>query len=366
MMQFDFFTLRPEAFGLDLSDFSLKIAQLKKVGKSMKLVAFGEFPVSEGMIEEGEIKKEDEVASFIRSSFLRVQGSAMRTRNVIASLPEEKAFLQVIQLPKLKEEEISQAAMFEAEKYIPYSLETVYVDSQSVYPIKGYLDHSDVLLASLPRVVVDAYVSVLQKAGLKITALETESLALARALVQREISSMPLLLVDLGAARTSFMVFAGTSLRFTASIPISSNQLTEAVAKGFQVDFKTAEELKETHGVSHTMDGDGKKIFETLFPILKDLANKIQNYIDYYESHASHQHINSQETEIKKVILTGGGGNLKGLENFFSKELKKQTNIGNPWVNIMEFPMKTLPPFSLDESLRYSTVLGLALRGVRV
>lgn len=363
-MQFDILTLHPEAFGLDLSDFSLKIAKLKRTAKGIVLASFGEFPVPEGLMEQGEIKKEKELQTVIQNALQKVQGEKLQTKRVIASLPEEKAFLRVIQLPKLKPEEVAQAVVFQAENYIPYSLETVYLDSQVVHPLKNHLDHTDVLLASLSRTTVNAHLSLLQGAGLQVQALEIESLAQARALVHKESSLVPLLLVDLGATRTSFIVFAGTSLRFTASLPISSQEFTHAVARAMGVDADKAEELKRTHGLDSKEDPEGRQVLQALTPSLRQLVLQIKKYLDYYETHATHQHMTKEEKEIKKIILAGGGANLKGLPEFLAKELKAQTLQGNPWVNILQTPPKVLPPLSFEESLRYSTALGLALRGL--
>ena len=72
--------------------------------------------------------------------------------------PEEQAFLQVMQLPRMKEEEVGNAIRAQAENYIPYPVETVYLDSAVIPPFHNHIDHMDVLLASLPRETVDARV----------------------------------------------------------------------------------------------------------------------------------------------------------------------------------------------------------------
>ncbi len=365
-MLLDFLTLHPDAFGLDISDLSFKVAKLKKTAKGLKLSSFGEFDIPAGYIVQGEIKKEKELVSLIHSSLKNVHGEKLKTRNAVISLPEEKAFLQVIQLPRLEQEALSQAALFESENYIPYPLETVYVDSQVVAPMKNHLDHTDVLLASLPRDTVDSYVSLFKASGINTLAFDIESLAQARALISKEISQVPFLIMDMGGAETNFIVFAGTSVRFTASSPVSSHNLTENVAKALGCDIQKAEELKLLHGVADAQDPQGAKVRDALVPVLQGFAAEMKKYIEYYSSHASHQHTPSDEKDIKKVILCGGGANLKGLEGFLSQALRIQVVLGNPWVNIMKFPLKVLPPISLEESLKYSTVLGLALRGAQV
>ena len=64
-------------------------------------------------------------------------------------------------------------------------------------------------------------------------------------------------------------------------------------------------------------------------------------------------------------MLCGGGANLRGLPEFSTQALKVQVEVGNPWRNILSSDTKELPTISFQESLGYSTVLGLALRGVQ-
>ena len=61
-----FLTLHPSAFGLDISDFSLKIISLKKQRKGFAVASYGRFPIEKGIIEKGEIKKEKELATLIK------------------------------------------------------------------------------------------------------------------------------------------------------------------------------------------------------------------------------------------------------------------------------------------------------------
>lgn len=365
-MNLDFLTLHPEALGLDLSDLSLKIAKLKKTRTGFRLVSFGSFPVPPGLITQGDIKKEEELLPLIQKALREVRGEKFSTKHVIASLPEEKAFVQVIQLPKMRPQDVVSAVAFESENYIPYPLETVYLDSEILDPLKDSLDHTDALVASLPRAVVDSYVSLLERAGLVPLALEIESLAAARALVPHHIASVPLLVIDCGATRTSFIIFAGKGVRFTASIGISSSQFTQAIARDAGIDLAAAEQLKKTHGLRGKTTKEGQKVFEALAGPLKDLVGQIKKYMDFYESHADHQHLLGDEKRIQHIVLSGGGANLPGFKEFLSKELKVEVALGNPWVNIFS-PQHTLelPPISLQESLGYATALGLALRGAQ-
>ncbi|MCH7604691.1 type IV pilus assembly protein PilM [Patescibacteria group bacterium] len=357
------FTLKPQAFGLDISDLSLKIAQLTKQHHGYRLTTFGEFSIPVGVIERGEVKQEERLTGIIRSSLSNLEGEKLQTKYVVVSLPEEKAFLQMLQFPRMNAEELSEAVRFEAENYIPYSIDKVYLDFQIVLPLHNHLDHLDVLLASLAKDVIDPYVSVLQKAGLTPVVLEVESLAISRALVKGGVTPSPILIMDMGATRTGLNVFSGYSSRFTASIPISAEHFTHGIEKALSVEKSEAEQLKIQHGLSGREDSMGRKVFEALIPSITDFIEQMRKYIIYYESHMSHQHLRRPIKDIRKILLCGGGANLKGLPEFLTKELKIETVVGNPWHNILPPSLKELPPIPFQDSIRYTTALGLALRG---
>ena len=369
-------TLKSESFGLDISDLSLKIVKLKKRGQFFELDSFLEEKIEPGIIKGGEIKDEKKLAEIIRESIKKVKGEKLKTNYVVASLPEEKAFLQVIQMPKIPEEDLKSAVIYEAENYIPTPLEEVYLDYQIIPPVYDHLDHLDILIAALPKKTVDPYLSALKLAGLRPKVLEIESLAIARALIKNGITTQPILLIDLGATRTSFIIFSGHSLRFTSSIPVSSSNFTEIISKNLGVSLAEAERLKIKHGLEEKIKikiGDEKtnlkkergEIFEALVPALIDLVQQIKKYLDYYQTHASHEHLPPDGKGVSKILLCGGGANLKGLPELLSLKLKIPVEIGNPWINILSEGKKEVTELSFEESLKYTTALGLALRGIK-
>lgn len=350
-----FLILRPPAFGLDISDFSLKIISFKKQRKGLVVASYGRFPIEKGIIDKGEIKKEKELAILIKKAVRNVKGDKLVSHHVVVSLPEEKAFLQVMQLPKMKREEAVQAVNFEAENYIPLPIDKVYIDFEIIPPAHNHLNHLDILLASLPRVTVDSYVSVIKAADLVPVVLENESIATSRAVIKNGLTPTPVLIADIGSTRTRLGIYSGYSLRFATSVPISSELFTAILSRALRVEAKQAEKLwrkKES------------KIFEALVPAMTDLSEQIKKYIDYYESHAKHQHLGRGKLGLSKVLLCGGGANLAGLPEFLSKALQVETVLADPWVNILPAHLSELPPLSFQESLSYATALGLALRGI--
>jgi type IV pilus assembly protein PilM len=370
----EFLNLKIEAFGLDISDLSLKIIKLKKKGKFFNLASFAETEIKPEVVQNGEIKDEQLLSKTIKETLNNIKGEKLKTKYAIVSLPEEKSFLQVIQLPRMKEGELEKAVHFEAENYVPMPIDQVYLGYQIIPSLNQSVDHTDVLIAAIPKKTVDPYLSCLKAAGISPLVFEIESQAVSRCLIKNENTKSPVLLIDLGATRTSFIAFSGNSLRFTTSISVSSNNFTEAVSKNLKISKSEAEKLKRKYGLEEkiklkisnetTMLKERGEIFESLVPSLADFSQQIGKYLDYYQNHDFHDHTKGCNRKIEKIILSGGGANLKGLANFLSLELKLPVELANPWVNILPEKLEEVPGLSFEKSLGFTTALGLAIRGL--
>lgn len=289
-----FLNLKPEIFGLDINDSTLRIAKLEKKRSGFVLVSFNEVEIPQGIVEERIIKDEDTLAKIIRTAIKTVKGKKISTNYVVSSLPEEKSFSRVIQMPKMSEEELKSAVPFEAENYIPLTIDKVYLDFQVIATDKENSNHSDLLIAATPKTIVDSYVSCFKKAELVPHTLEVESQAVVRALVKNEKSLQPLIFVDIGKTDTNFIIFSGKSVRFTCSLPVSSDQITLAISQGLNVGYNEAENLKIKYGLSKEND-KASEIAKIINPILKELVLQIKKYINFYHDHVFHEYFPSDE-----------------------------------------------------------------------
>ncbi len=363
----EFLTLNPKTFGLDISDLSLKVVELEKKRKGFGLSRWGKKEIEPGIIQKGEIKDKKRFSEEIKKTLKNLQGGKLSTKYVVVSLPEEKSFLQVIQMPKMSQKELKKSVFYEAENYIPLPIEDVYLDCQVIKPVQNNLDHFDVLINALPKKTIDPYIFSLKKAGLTPKVLEVESQAVVRALVKDQKSTSPQLIIDIGQSRTTFIVFSGYSLRFTFSVFLSSKDITKSISKGMNISFSEAEQIKKKYNLNERdKNKESEQIFKFMNPILKGLVKQTQKYISFYKTHISHEHLGSGKGgEIKKVVLCGGGANLKGLDNFLSQKINVPVKIGNPWINIFPDSSKGNPKLGPEESLSYTTALGLALRNTK-
>ncbi len=356
-----FLDLKYKIFGLDINDLSLKIVKLKKKSRGFALASFNEAKIAPSIINDGVIEDEEALAKIIKSAYSTVKGEKIKTKYVVASLPEEKSFLQVIQMPRMSKEELNLAVPLEAENYIPMPISEVYLDFQVISPLKDYLNYLEVLIVAMPKKIVDSYISCFKKAGLVPIILEPESGAIARALVKKEDKSSPVILIDFGENNTDFVVFSGGSVRFTCSIPISSRLLTEAISESLIIDFYEAEKLKISHGLGGGRNNSKSlRAGQIMTPILEDMAGQIKKYLNFYRDHSSYEYlIPSGKTE--KILFCGGGSELKGLTDFMSKRLGVHVELGDPLINLL---LKKPKSATKENLMPFVTAIGLALRQI--
>lgn len=348
--------LRPPAFGLDISDLTIKFIRIRERRGNFTLDGFGEIGVPPGVIVGGEIKREQDFVALLRQGFRSADGRRIRERFVVASLPEEKSFVRMLEIPRMKDEDVGNAVRWEVEGVVPLPPSEIYFDHEAMPPLPG-ADHRDVLLTAFPRAIVDGYHRALTAAGFVPIALELESQAITRAIVTEAIARAPAVIVDIGATRTSFIIAAAHSIVFTKSIPVGGRDFERAIASALGVDAERARAVKIEAGLNR--QAERGKVFAALAPELTAITTELEQQFWFWRDHTALRHPGLGD--IAAVILCGGDANLVGIEAFFATAIRKEVVRGDPFARIT-FPPGAIPPIPRNLSLKYTTAIGLGIR----
>lgn len=307
----EYLRLRSEIFGLDIDDSSIRIAKLKEKGRAVVLASLNEIKLEPGVIENGVVKNADALSESIKLAYKSVKGEKLGTKYAIVSLPEEKSFLQVIEMPQMQEKELKSAALFEVENYIPLPIETIYVDFQEITGVKKE-GQSEVLLVAMPKLIVDSYVKSIEKAGLVPFALEPQSQAVARAVLASQTNAVkPIAILDIRKNKSNLIIYAANSVRFTCSIE----------AEAFGADF----------------------------------CSTVKKYLNFYSEHFFQA---GNYNKVEKVIVCGADAGSLSLHEPSQKELCVSLGLADIISNIK------IPKF-LNVSPSFAGALGLAKRGLQ-
>ncbi|MFA5954693.1 MAG: type IV pilus assembly protein PilM [Patescibacteria group bacterium] len=337
----------PAAFGLDLSDDSLKIAQLSKARKMTVVDILHKESLPAGAIVDGEIKNADAVASVLKRVY--DENRRILVPSVVLSLPETQTFTATIRVAKKDNKTLSELLTDALAEYLPDSIDKLYYNTQTI----GEDNESwDVLVGAAPQALVLPYLDVVEKAGLTTLVLDIEALATANALISNKSDAEKTrAIINLGSRRASLILYTKGSVRFTLSLPISGEAVTKELQEQLAITREQAEQTKRLCGL------DGKKCDGVLRQVLERMVQNLLDRIDegrkYYRDH------HPGSSEIEEIILSGGGAHLIGLDTILTEALSIPVRLGNIWENT-----SIVRPPEVESPLSFATVIGLAERAL--
>jgi Tfp pilus assembly PilM family ATPase len=297
--------------GLDISDYKLRLVQLRKNGKKAYLSSFNEVAVPEGVISDGVIQDMEKMSELLHTLKKGMTGARIKTKNrVIVSLPEKQSFIKLAIIEK-KDVKSIQAEM---EKHLPFSLKDVYYDYQiynDVFP------NADVLhFAAGRKEIIDSYLNVLKETNFHPEVIEVETEAMARCLFL-PMDKMAYLGIDIGLARTTFYIVYKKLVVFSISYPSIIHE-------------KTA--------------------------YIPELEESIKRVFDFYKEHLE------KFFPLEAIITCGTGAHITNLHTEIEKKYKIKTLPGNPWQNIKNGHSRLAK--KMPYPISYSTAIGLSLRSI--
>lgn len=148
---------------------------------------------------------------------------------------------------KMAEEEVNKST--QGMLYcVGYSVKNYYLNGYIISNLnlhKGEKIAVEIIATFLPRSVVDSLYVVMNKAGLEVVSLTLEPIAAMEAAVPQNLRLLNLALVDIGAGTSDIAISSKDSISAYGMVPTAGDEVTEAVAQAYLVDFNTAEKIKK-------------------------------------------------------------------------------------------------------------------------
>jgi cell division protein FtsA len=206
-----------------------------------------------------------------------------------------------------------------------------------------------------------------ERADLEITELILEPLASADAVIANEEKEAGVVLVDIGGGTTDVAIFHDGILRHTAVIPFGGNIITEDIKEGCTILRNQAELLKVKFGSALANENQENEIVS--IPglrgrapkeiSLKNLAHIIEARMEEIIEHVFYEIRNSgyEKKLVAGIVVTGGGSQLKHLQQLFEYTTGMTTRIGYPNEHLSGSNSEDISSPSL------ATGVGLVLKG---
>lgn len=342
---------REAGIGLDIGSGSIKMADVSVRGGKLFLKRMALMEVPQGAVEDGAIADETMLADTLQRMAAK---SGFAGGPVAAALGGRSLFIREVFFPRMSEKEMRQAIRWDLEKYVPFSPDQLYFDFWIVGSGATEVEVR-VLLVAVPKDVVDSLVRVVNKAGLKLVAIDIEPLAIQRTLP--EVADC--MLIDSGAAVSQVTLFQKSSPVFTRNIPIGGNQFTETVMEGMEMGRDEAEFIKHRGGelLSEAVGTAGPEIMQgQIERVVSELAGEVRRTMEYYQ-------VQNRNVNISSVFITGGGAKMDKLPAKLSTILELPVMLHDP-LEGMEIAASFNRQYLRGVGPQMSVAVGLAMRGI--
>jgi len=338
-------------FGLDIGTNSIKLVKLALAGEKYKLQSYGIAPTPAKALYS---ESESDLILLAETIKKLVKDSKIPEREVNCALPEAKVVTTVLEIPPLSEGELAEAIKWEAEQYIPQPLSEVRLSFDIIEKPKNdkTAGKMKVLLVAAPLRLISRYQKILTLTDLKPVSLETETLAVLRAL-ETDLGNEPSILINLGASSTQLAIIEKGNINVIRSISTGGTALARAVSSELDLEISQAEEYKKSYGLDETkLQG---KVTRAIKPVLDSIIEEIKKAISFYKEKKPEQFIN-------RAVITGGTARLPGLVSYLASELSTEVLVGNPWSDIILDPQ--VAKEIGDDGYLYACAVGLAMKNL--
>lgn len=359
IVMFDFNSLKSVVgsssyLGVDIGTASIKIAEIgrtaaKPLFKNYGILeSYGHLQRINNVIQTSTLKiSERETAELLKKL---IEQSKFESREAIVSLPSFSNFITLLEIPQMTEKETTKTMEFQIHQYIPMPVEDVKMEWMKVgerQDAQGFINQ-EILLISVPNETIEKYKRIFENAGLKLTALELESLGMIRALALNDPAIN--LLVDIGARSTNIAVAAGGDLKYNFQTDFASVNLTWAVSQGLEINPLRAEKMKKEKGL---LSGGASEISTLMMPYLDAIIKEVDRAKNKCEEQLG--------SKIEKIILSGGGAKLLGINDYFSKYFQLPAITGDPFSGLSYAP--EIEPLVRNLGPSFSVAVGMGIKG---
>ena len=339
--------------GLDVTTSSVKLVELAESGRGYRVESFAAEPTPPNSINDKAIVDAEAVGEAIRRA---VKRSGTKAREAAVAISGDAAITKVIQMPKnLSEADLEGQVELQADQYIPFPMEEVSFDYETIGESERDPDMLDVLLVATRTENVEQRQAAVEAAGLMTRVVDVEAFAVENAcsLLQHQ---MPdggvdkfIAIVDFGASTTTFSVLHSLKVIYTRDFAFGGQQLTEEIMRTYGLSLEDAGRAKKEGGLPSNYQP------EVLDAFMDDMSQQVSRSLQFFLASGAGR------DQPDQVLVCGGCANIPGVADIIGSRIGIATEIGDP-LGQMKLSSRAKAHGVQRDATALLTACGLALR----
>ncbi len=342
---------KTKVIGLDIGSRTIKVAEIGETKAGGSLKKFGMIDITPGLIEDGAVKNHEAVVDAIKQLWKTFK---IKEQNVAISLGGYSIIVKTISVQSMAEDQLQETIHFEAEQYIPFDISDVNLDFQILGESDSNPNQMNVLLVAAKKEMVNDYVNLVQMAGLAPCIVDVDAFALQNIYeLNYELEDDCVALIDIGANKSTLNIIKGGNSMLMRDVSMGCQQINSKIVTLVGCSIEEAEQLYHSEQKEKISTKD---IVDIINGVSEEWSGEIRRALDFFYS-------TYPGDSIRKIVLSGGGANLKQFAQQLTQEASVEVEVINPFKN-----------FSLDGGFdpsylervapQASICMGLAMRRI--
>jgi type IV pilus assembly protein PilM len=330
---------KTDSIGLDIGSHSIKVVSLKQETDNKVLTSYNIKNIPPNLIKTAKMGK------MIQETFSEID---MKPSEVNISISGTNVIVRFVSMPKMSEEQLSNVMSFEAERYIPFNVNDVFLDFKILDSNEE--GQMNVLLAAAKKEFVNYWIELFEKLGIRIGAIDVDAFAVFNAFAcsNKMTGNEGTMFLDCGHSETNILISTGEVPRFMRLIQIGGRDITAAIAEELKVSEEEAGALKMEYP-----EDKKENVRQATFLVLDELVKEIQLSLGYFE--------NKYAMGVGNVYASGGTVYQEGVLDYLKYKMEIPFELWNPFEKIPMADHLSKDAISPVAS-RLAVSLGLALR----
>ena len=344
-----FFSKKIEPIALDIGSTFIKLVQLKGSNRNYQLMKFGMIPLPPEVIVEGAVMDAGRVVDAIKE-LLAAQKVA--TKEVVISVSGSSVIIKRVSVADMTDEELAESIKWEAEQYIPFSIDDVNVDFQKL-GAGATEGQADVLLVAVKKDKINDYVNLVKEAGLDPVVMDVDAFALANMYeLNYDVEAGTTALLNIGASVMNINILKDGMSIFTRDITVGGNRYTEGLQRDFGLTNEDAEKVKRGESVE---GADKDQISAVMSSVTEDIVAETQRSFEFFRSTTGSE-------QVSRVFVSGGCALIGHFTSILSERLEIPVEVANPFKNVKIDPKKFDAAIIEESAPLCAVAVGLAIR----
>ncbi len=307
--------------GLDIGTTAVRLVELHGSGKVKALGRYAFIPIDPKIALSDSKADHQKLAQAIQELLTEAR---ITTRNVAVGLPSSRVFTTVIDIERLKEDEIEKTINYQADSIIPTPVAESKIDWSVLGDSPTDKTKVEVLITSITNDYLESRLDMLESIGLNVIAFEPESIALTRAVLAPE-NAAPQLVLHIDDKGTNLIVSMNGAPRLVRAIPTGSEAIIKAVVQNLSIDENQARQFVFKFGLAKDkLEG---QIYNSIIGTIDTLMLEIEKSIKFFQT----RYVSSK---IERVVVTGSASVLPEFPLYIANKFGLNVEIGNAWRNV--------------------------------